>query len=223
MSKDKASRRFSYGYVSPAWLYRLDDLAGAAGWVLHLGMLAAWLGGLVWLNPFGLPTGQRLIVGVLGFAVAGIGGRLLNAALVRVGGGYGLRPSGSDRLDGAFAPGAIRLRTKDGWRSFSAHEPHQFLMREHPERLNEARAEEQARGFGYGQQPDYFRRAFEVVLDRGIERVRLAEVASEDQARDLIRHLQALDAYARGGGAGTHTRAGNEPGTAPLGTRPSLD
>jgi len=183
-----------------------------------------WLLAVFVVDPFALTTGRKLVAALLGITVAGIGAILSVRFLLVFRGGYGLKPHGSDQLEGAFAPGRIRLRVKDGWIDFNAHDPHSFLMREHSARVDEARAEERARGDGYGQQPDYVRRAFEILLDHGLNRTVLAEVALERQARDIIRHLHHLDAYARGAdGAGMTTRQPGQPGQTPLGKRPALD
>jgi hypothetical protein len=217
-------RHLRYGYYSPRWLYVLGDLTEIAVRVVFAAFMGAWLLLVLAVNPLSLTTGQSVVASIAGITVAGIGTRLSIGFLAGFRGGYGLKPHGSNRLVGEFTPGRIRLRVKGRWIDFSADTPHSFLMREHSERLDEARAEERARAHGYGQQPDHVRRAFDIILDRGVTRTVLAEVAFEDQARDMVRRLHELDSYARGGAeAGTATRPPDQPGRAPVGKRPMLD
>lgn len=219
-------RKFRYGYFSPNWLYVLDDLSRLVSAALSIAICGLWQLLFVYWNILDLPLGRQIVVCIVGIGVTTVAVRRLNGFLIRWRGGYGLRPDGSDHLVGEFSTGHIALRTPDGPVSVSAFAPHQFLMREHPDRVDEARAEMRAQAFGLGLQPDYFRRAFEVVLDHGNRRYRLAEVAFEEEARDLVRWLHELDAYARGTtGAGTRLRTAQSPGggTAPIGKRPTLD
>lgn len=219
-----AVRNFRYGYISPRWLYVLDDMTPIVKTALWIALFTVVVLGVVLFNPFGFSDGQRLVAFVFGFGLTNAGTRIGHAFLIQFRGGYGLRPNGSDQLIGRFAPGQISFWMNDRWLTIDAEAPHQFLMREHSERIDEARAEERARSYGYGMQPDYFRRSFEVVLDHGLTRTRLAEVAFEVQARDMVRWLHHYDAYARGSaGAGTFTRPANQPGAAPLGQRPVID
>lgn len=218
-----AARHLRYRYFSPRWLYMLDTMADVFAWILFFLLLMIGGQALVFGNPFGL-TGQERVVAtgtVLGLArlVAKVSARWLAGFR----GGFGLMPNGSHTLIAVFGPERISLRVGLHRISFDPAEPHQFMMREHPDRFDESRAEERARAEGMEQQPDYFRRAFELVLDRGVKRNRIAEVASEEQARDLLRRLQELDAYARGcSGAGVLLRTPTQIAATPL-PRVSLD
>ncbi|MCW2248068.1 hypothetical protein M2352_003702 [Azospirillum fermentarium] len=210
-------------YTSPQSLYALADLQPIAQVALFALLLGPWWF-LLWADPWLMPLGKRVVLAIFGFGGAAIVSKGIAILLLRFLGGYTRHFRGFRRLTGAFEPGRVRLLVNGEWLSINTTEPHQFSMREHSERIEEARAEEQARAFGYGQQPDYFRRSFEIFLDHGLARTRLAEIAFEDQARDIVRQLHELDAYARStSGAGTLTRTANQPGAVPLGKRPSLD
>lgn len=215
-------RKLDARYFSPQWLYTLDDLSRLVTWGLTVGLAVILVPYVIRHEPFG-PSLVAYILspfGALFFSSAVAG--FINHLLRYWRGGYGLRPNGSNRLVGEFSPGRVSLRVKRRRIEFDAVTPHQFMMREHPERANEARAEERARAMGQPQQPDYFRRAFEIVLDLGTVRHRLAEVATEEEARELIRLIHELDSYARGtASAGTLIRDKTQPGAAPT-RRPPL-
>lgn len=219
----EATRR-AFRYVSPGWHYVADDLSYIVYWFILCGILGYW-----W-PPFELhlPTygnNADLLQRLLGLGASAVAAWLLNTYLRRVGDGYGITPlfGGSNRLRVVSVPGRLWIDApgEDGWLLILTVSPHKFLMREHPERVEEARREERARLAGYGQHPDHYRRAFEVIADDDQRQVRLASVASEAQARDLIRWLQSIDAEASGtDGAGVRTRTDEQPGAMPLDPQP---
>ncbi|WP_157089204.1 hypothetical protein [Oceanibaculum pacificum] len=208
-------RRLERRYLSPSWLYVLDDLYPLALWAVRILFYGAWLWCFYRLDR--LP--ETLFLLALGVGLANIVAHTLAGPLLRRWGLSALRPHG-DRLLAEFRPGLFRIHIGDAWRAFDATAPHGFLMREHPLRIDEARAEERARTLGYGQQSDHFRRGYEIVLDMGPHRIPLADVAFEEEARTLVRLLQEHDAHARGTEG---TRQLGAAGAAPLGSRPSLD
>ena len=142
----------------------------------------------------------------------------------RIGGGYGLVPFGAGRLRAEFMRGRFRIKHGSRWQVFDTRVSHTFSMREHRFRYEETRAEERARMDGAKQQPDFYRRAFELVLDYGKRRFSLAAIASEDQARALLRRIHALDEFTCGDdGAGTRTGTDRPLQGVPTGQRPRLD
>ncbi len=98
------------GYISPRWLYVLEDISRIVTWTIFgaLGSACLWL--TIFGNPFRLPMTQQTVVTVAGIGFAWIAAGAINHVLLGWRGGYGLRPYGSDRLTGSFAPGRISLR-----------------------------------------------------------------------------------------------------------------
>lgn len=217
-------RRLNVGYVSPERQYAVSDVSAFAGWSLKIGLYSAWLFVTLAVNPFGWTGGQQLVAGIGGVALAYVVADGINKALAQAGGGYGLARRGSQRLQAEFLPGRFRIRIGNRWHRFNAMLPHTFSMREHERRYEESRAEERARAEGMAQGPDYYRRAWEIILDFGEEPIPLAAVGDEKAARAIVRKLHKLDAFARGSaGAGTKTKSEDPVGASPSGRRPKLD
>ena len=191
---------------------------------LGIGLYATWFWFITWQNVFGLIVGERMVAAIIGVGAIYVFVVNLNDLLGSIGGGYGLAPRGSRRLLAEAIPGRFRIWLQGNWIVFDARAQHAFSMREHSLRLDETRAEERARQFGHSQQPDHYRRAWEVLLDYKHYRFPIASVDQENKARALIRVLQELSAYARGsGGIGSRTSDESSSPAAPSGRRPELD
>jgi len=218
-----AVKRLDLRYLSPAQLYVLDDIQIILAWGLGLTVYGLWFWLLVWENSFGLSGAQRLFALVAGAGLAHATAMDLGRFLMAHWVASGLHPW-VDHLVGEFRAGAFRIRVNDRWLVFDAAAPHQWMMREHHSGTSEARAEERSRSLGLGQQPDYYRRAFEIILDTGDRRFALADVAFEEDARRIVRRLQTLDAHARGAEVpGIATKHAGMNAAAPADTRPILD
>lgn len=217
-------RRLDAGYCTPEWQYAINDFSPFVTWAVGVPFYAAWAWLVCWHNPFGWIPGERLVAAIAGVAGAYVIATAINRALQQKGGGYGLAPGGPARLRAEFARGRFRVQLHSRWQIFDARVPHTFAMREHRLRYEEGRAEERARADGFGQRPDYYRRAWEIVLDYGRTRIILAAIADEETARAIIRKLHKLDEFSRGSeGAGTATGSDSAVQTTPSGNRPKLD
>lgn len=211
------------GYISPTWRFTLREFGPIATWALYPPLLAAWVAGVA-LAPFVTAGGEFFVGSAIGLHAMWFAAVRLRVFLEDFRGGYGLKPNGSDRLKGEFATGSFRLLIDGTWTEFDASSTHQFFMREHKKRVDEARNEQLGQMYRLGHQPDIYRRAFEIVLDIEGKQYVLAEPATEEQARHLVRRLQECAAHSTGAkGAGSNTRNPGETGARPIDMRPVLD
>jgi len=209
--------RLRLGYFSPAWRYTVEEAFTAVRWTLIAGLWIAYVPTLWVLS-------KTILTPLEATTLLGAGFHSLHYASYRLGlwfahyrGGYGLKPDGSDFLHAKFERGHFSIRFDTEWRRFDADKPHQFFLREHRRRFAESRNEELARMLGHGQQAAFYRLAFDVVLDISGFQFLIAEVATEDEGRRLVRALQNGSAFSRQG------RQPGVNGTGGCDTRPPLD
>ncbi len=218
--------RVRAGYWSPSWRNVIAELRIYGFYGLGLVFAVLWLKFGVFGTILAWTAGETFIVAIAGAAGAFMVALVVNQWLAGWRGGYGLAPRGSRTLEVEFTPGAFRIKVAGQWQCFEATAPHQFLIATHQKARDEAREEARAKLIGVAQIPEHYRRAFQLWLDYGEQRIELASIADEVIARAIVRRLQSLDALVRApvavgarAGAGDHTN----PGAAPTGARPPID